>query len=361
MASVKGSLSLRKGASVRCASLVGEMKLAAEVISMMENRMLSPVVKATDHLFSDAESVGDLEIPTPEPRPLKRPAEIVRTDPSSLSLPHIDVKLDFQEKVYWAAMRPSRHPMITLELLRDMMCVQESVRAIMEEGRHERAQKLEYFVAASQTPGVYNFGGNLAYFSDCIRRRDHEGLREYAYACIDVVYGNAMAFHTPVITIALVQGDALGGGFECALSFDILVAERSARLGLPEVLFNLFPGMGAFSFLSRKVGAALAEKIIMSGKVYTAEELHHLGVVDVLAEDGQGDNAVRDYIAQNRRRHNAHSAIYRSRRRINPLRYEELRDVVDIWLDAAMNLGDQDLRMMKRLVTAQERRLRPQE
>jgi len=318
--------------------------------------MLSPLVKANDRSHSDAKAIEYLEIPTPAAPP-QAASGLKQSASTSLCLPYIDVKLDFDQKIYWAAMRPSRHPMITMELLRDMMCVQESVRAIMEEGNREQHQHLEYFVAASQTPGVYNFGGNLAYFADCIRRRDQEGLKEYAYACIDVVYGNAMAFHTPLITVALVQGDALGGGFECALSFDILVAEKSSKLGLPEVLFNLFPGMGAYSFLSRKIGTAAAERLIMSGTVYTAEELHRLGVVDILAEDGQGENAVRDYIAQNRRKHNAHSAIYRSKRRINPLKYEELRDVVDIWLDAAMKLGEQDLRKMERLVAAQERRL----
>ncbi len=318
--------------------------------------MLSPLVKADDHPLSDVRSVEYREIPTPAAPAPKSSSGQAQGDPANLLLPYIDVKLDFEQKIYWAAMRPSQHPMITMELLRDMMCVQESVRAIMEEGNREQCRHLEYFVAASQTPGVYNFGGNLAYFADCIRRRDYDGLREYAYACIDVVYGNAMAFHTPLITIALVQGDALGGGFECALSFDVLVAEKSAKMGLPEVLFNLFPGMGAYSFLSRKIGMAAAEKLIMSGAVYTAEELHRLGVVDVLAEDGQGENAVRDYIARNRRKHNAHKAIYRAKRRIDPLKYEELRDVVDIWLDAAMNLGEQDLRKMVRLVSAQERR-----
>lgn len=319
--------------------------------------MISPLVKGVDRPYSDAQSVDDREIPTPAALPPKSTPEPAQPGSTNLLLPYIDVKLDFDQKIYWAAMRPSQHPMITMELLRDMMCVQESVRAIMEEGNREQRQHLEYFVAASQTPGVYNFGGNLNYFADCIRRRDQEGLREYAYACIDVVYGNAMAFHTPLITIALVQGDALGGGFECALSFDVLIAEKSAKMGLPEVLFNLFPGMGAYSFLSRKIGMAAAEKLIMSGSVYTAEELHRLGVVDVLAEDGQGENAVRDYIARNRRKHNAHKAIYRSKRRIDPVKYEELRDIVDIWLDAAMNLGEQDLRKMMRLVAAQERRL----
>jgi DSF synthase len=323
---------------------------------MMESRMLSPLVKANDRIGSDVQSTENREIPVSgmtKPKPATEPAH---SSQANLLLPYIDVDLDFDQRVYWAAMRPSQHPMITMELLRDMMCVQESARAIMEEGNREQRHLLDYFVAASQTPGVYNFGGNLAYFADCIQRGNHEGLREYAYACIDVVYGNAMAFHTPLITIALVQGDALGGGFECALSFDVLIAEKSAKMGLPEVLFNLFPGMGAYSFLSRKVGTAAAEKLIMSGKVYTAEELHNLGIVDVLAEDGQGENAVWDYIARNRRKHNAHKAIYRTKRRVDPVTYEELRDIVDIWLETAMNLGEQDLRKMMRLVTAQERR-----
>src|SRR3712207_4090014 len=100
----------------------------------------------------------------------------------------------------------------------------------------------------------------------------------------------------PVITVALVQGDALGGGFECALAHDLIVAERSAKFGLPEVLFNLFPGMGAYSFLSRRIGRQAAERMILSGRVHTAEELHEMGLVDVLAPDGEGEEAVLDFV-----------------------------------------------------------------
>ena len=319
--------------------------------------MLAQSVQLNDLAFSDIESVANREVPTLEISTPKPRSEPTRRSATNLLLPSLDVQIDFDQKIFWAAMRRTHQPMITMELIQDTLCVQESVRAIMEEGNREQHQHLEYFVASSQTPGVFNFGGNLTYFAECIRRKDRAGLQQYAYGCIDVIYGNAMAFHTPLITMALVQGDALGGGFECALSFDVLVAEKSAKMGLPEVLFNLFPGMGAYSLLARKIGTASAEKLIMSGTIYTAEELHRLGVVDVLAEDGQGENAVRDYIACNRRKHNAHKAMYRSKRRVNPLTYEELRDIVDIWLDAAMDLGEQDLRKMTRLVGAQGRRL----
>ena len=79
----------------------------------------------------------------------------------------------------------------------------------------------------------------------------------------------------------------MGGGFECALSGNVLIAERGAKMGFPEILFNLFPGMGAMTLLGRKIGYSKAEKVILSGKLYTAEEMYELGVVDVLVEPGE--------------------------------------------------------------------------
>ena len=175
--------------------------------------------------------------------------------------------------------------------------------------------QIRYFVGGSRLPHIYNLGGDLGFFIECIRAGNQDALRSYAYDCVDVGYHMSVGFNVPVITIGLVQGDALGGGFEGALSFNVLVAERSAKFGLPEILFNLFPGMGAFSFLSRKLNSAHAQRMIMSGKIYSAEELHALGLVDVLADDGHGEEAVRDYIARNTRAHVAHRSIYRARRR----------------------------------------------
>lgn len=145
--------------------------------------------------------------------------------------------------------------------------------------------------------------------------------------------------------------------FEHALSFDLIVAERSAKLGLPEILFNMFPGMGAYSFLSRRMDRARAEAMILSGRLYGAEELHEMGVVDVLAEDGEGQQAVQEYIARHNRKFNAHQATHRARRRVNPVTLDELTDVVDIWAESALNLTEADLRKMDRLCAAQDRRL----
>ncbi len=128
-----------------------------------------------------------------------------------------------------------------------------------------------------------------------IREGDRDGLFDYARTCIDILHASATGYGLPITTIALVQGEALGGGFEAALSANILIAERGARFGFPETVFGLFPGMGAFSFLARRVAPALAKRIIVSGKVYTAEELYQLGIVDQVVADGEGEESVRAF------------------------------------------------------------------
>ena len=137
----------------------------------------------------------------------------------------------------------------------------------------------------------------------------------------------------------------------------MIVAERGAKFGLPEIRFNLFPGMGAYSLLSRRLDAVRAEQMITSGRLYSAEEMHEMGLVDVLAEKGQGEAALRDYIERNRRKSNAHRAIHQARRLSRPLSKQELVDIVDLWVDAVFRLSKSDHRRMAHITSAQGRRL----
>ena len=213
-------------------------------------------------------------------------------------------------------------------------------------------------MAGSRAPRVFNLGGDLALFVLLIKARDRDALAHYARLCIDNLYPRIKNYYSPTLTtISLVQGDALGGGFECALSSDVLVAEESAQLGLPEILFNLFPGMGALSLLTRRIGPRAAEELILSGRVLPAAKLHEMGVVDVLAKDGQGEAAVQEWIAKNDRRRNGLQAVYRARQYVSPITREELDGITDTWVDAALRLEDRDLKMMGRIVRSQMRRL----
>lgn len=247
----------------------------------------------------------------------------------------------------------------SLGLLKDILGHDQ--RLVANAGRVEvegEFHEVNYYVTGSRIPRVFNLGGDLALFVLLIKSRDREALAHYARLCVDNMYPRTQNFFSPTLTkIALVQGDALGGGFECALASDLIVAEESAQLGFPEILFNLFPGMGAYSLLSRRIGMRAAEEMILSGRILPAAKLHEMGVVDVLVKDGEGPTAVRDWIAGNARRRNGIQAAFRARRCVSPVTREEMDAITDVWVDAAFRLADRDLKMMGRIVRAQMRRM----
>jgi DSF synthase len=269
----------------------------------------------------------------------------------------IMVRHDKQDQIFWCFMNQTGRPSYTYSLGAEIQEVQDWIADNYAFPANGGPDDLRYFVCGSKTPGIYNLGGDLRHFAECIRNRDLAAMRKYAETCVRMQHANSNAFGAPIVTFALVQGDALGGGFEHALAFDVLVAEKSARLGLPEIVFNLFPGMGAYSFLLRRVGRKLAEQFILEGKIYTAVELYEMGIVDILAEDGEGEAAIIDYCTRHKQRFAAERAVYLARRAANPVELDELLRITNIWAETAMSLTEADVRKMERLADAQERRI----
>jgi DSF synthase len=271
-------------------------------------------------------------------------------------LNQFETRFDPEYGVLWGYMDPQPRPSFNPQLLAELRGYVDSI--VQPGGRiwHDGIEhRIEYAVIASKVPGVFNLGGDLPLFRAAIEGKDRNSLVQYGRKCIDNLYPWSRNCDLPLTTISLVQGDALGGGFECALSSSVLVAEESARLGFPEILFNLFPGMGAYSFLARKVGRRLTEELITSGNMYTGRDLYNMGVVDVLAPDGAGETAVCSFIKKHSKAPNGRRAIEMVRREVEPITYDELMRVVGVWADAALRLTDRDLRLMERLVRAQDR------
>ncbi|MEO8038291.1 MAG: crotonase/enoyl-CoA hydratase family protein [Betaproteobacteria bacterium] len=261
---------------------------------------------------------------------------------------------NIDQHAVWLRLRPQPRPSFNPELLRDL----STYCHLLAETRGRLKcrgtdQPVEYAILASATPHVFNLGGDLALFMRLIEAGDREGLTRYGKACVDVLYRNYRGHDLPILTVSLVQGECLGGGFEAALSSDIIIAERGSRFGFPEILFNLFPGMGAYSFLARRVGRKLTEELISGGQIHSADDMLRLGVVDIVVDDGEGETGVEAWIRQNRRSRNGMAGIARARRRVSGIDLAELIDVVGIWVDAALNLSSRDLKLMQRLVTRQ--------
>ena len=259
----------------------------------------------------------------------------------------------------WGYFKPRGTACFSLGLLKDIRTHDDALMAnggaVEIEGER---YPVKYYVAGSRVPGIFNLGGDLALFQLLIKARDREALTRYAGLCIDNMHARIDNYRAgTMVTVSLVQGDALGGGMECALSSDVVIAEESAQMGTPEILFNLFPGMGACSLLARRIGLRAAEDLILSGRVLSAAKLHEMGVIDVLAKDGQGESAAREWIAKSSRRRNGMQAVLRARQLISPITRQELDAVAQLWVDAAMRLEERDLRLMSSLVRAQQRRL----
>lgn len=266
-------------------------------------------------------------------------------------LAELDVLYQADEAALWTFMRPGGRPSFTPAMLRDF----EDWQRLIGESFGSARVPLRYLVLGSRAAGVFCFGGDLALFERLIRTGDRDALARYGYRCVEILHRNMHALDLPMLTVGLVQGAALGGGFEALLSFDYIVAERDATFGLPEVLFGLFPGMGAHVILSRKLGSAMADRLITSNRTYSAQEMYDLGLVHVLAENGGGVEACRDFIRKSERRHPGLLNARRATRLVNPIELGELKRVVDLWADAALQLSDGDLKVMSRLTRAQER------
>ncbi len=147
----------------------------------------------------------------------------------------------------------------------DALAADRGVRAVVLTSTHERA-----FCVGADLKERNSFSD-----ADLLRQRP---FTRAAYTGV---------LELPMPTIAAVHGFALGGGYELALSCDVIVADPSAVVGLPEVSVGVIPGGGGTQLLPRRVGAAKAAELIFTARRVPAAEAHALGLIDVLTEAGR--------------------------------------------------------------------------
>lgn len=272
-----------------------------------------------------------------------------------LDLPNLTLRLDPESGILRARMLHRERACYTPAIMRDMRHAQMHIRDVVAQHGSDAAP-FRYLVWSSAAARAWSLGGDLASFTRMIRTGDESGLREYAHLAIDILHDNLVCLDLPILTVALVQGDAIGGGFEAMLTDDVVIAERGAKFGMPEILFDLFPGMGGYSFLRRKVGPALARRLLEDGVTREADDLKELGLVDVVCEQGTGEDALQRFVAENDRRFHTLLTLKRVRERADPITKRELVEIVDIWVDLALRLGEPQLRRMDCLARVQERK-----
>lgn len=292
------------------------------------------------------------------PSELRRtPARVVplRRPSLEIEMPNLYTEIDASNGILWARMKHPQRACYTPELMQDMRHIQLYLREQLS-GLSPAQMPFRWLVWASEAPEAWSLGGDFTTCTAFIQAGDYAGLRRYARQAIEILYDNYTCMDLPILTVALIQGDAVGGGFEAMLTDDIVIAEQGAKFGLPEILFNLFPGMGGYSFLRRKVTMAMTRTFIEDGLSRSAQEMQKLGLVDAVCAPGEGERELHRYVAENGTSFAALRTMQHDRRCVDPVTLPELVDIVDKWTDLAMKLGVDDLRRMDCLARVQEKK-----
>ncbi len=140
-------------------------------------------------------------------------------------------------------------------------------------------------VIRSAVPAYFGAGANLKELEGA----DPDRFVAYVEAVRGAVEAVAAA---PFLTVAAIDGRALGGGFELALACDLRFASRDATFGLPEIKLGLLPGAGGTQRLTRMAGAARASELMLSGRQIDAEEAARMGLVDLADGPPAGERAI---------------------------------------------------------------------
>ena len=264
----------------------------------------------------------------------------------------LEVAVDRKTASIWCARSENAAASVTLTQLKEARAIDEKIAA----GDYGN---LRFKVLSSRQPGVFSLGGDLAFFADCIEKSNRAALAEYAAMAARAVWSNVSAYgRRRVVSVAVVQGEAQGGGFEAALSCNTLVAEKGTSFGFPEPLFGMFPGMGGELLLKSRLDAELSERMVRSTNRYSAEFLFQIGVVDYLAEPGMGIICAQQLIEQALSEPEGSTATRMKGRQesLDLIPFSALLDSVEAWTERAFELTSRNLRSMRYILEAQARR-----
>ncbi len=136
---------------------------------------------------------------------------------------------------------------------------------------------------------------------------------------------------SPLITIAAVHGVCFGGGFELALTCDLIVADKMARFCFPELRLGLIPGFGGIPRLKRDIGNGVVRDLLLTGRSINATKALAVGLASQVAAEGEALRVARATAAQVTKFDRATAAA--AKRFIKPLPVDELRREIDIFCE----------------------------
>lgn len=248
-----------------------------------------------------------------------------------------NITAGIDKSIAWCAMHP-RIPRFTDDLLTDL---ERWVATVIKNNK-----EVTHHVLYNEKPGIFNLGGDLEYFLWCIENEGYHELMRYAGRCIALVMHNLTGFRSNnIVTFSVVDGVALGGGMECAISSDYVVATPNTEMGFPEYKFGMYPGMGAKELLEIENPGADPKKLsgimnwndindryqIIHSYISSMEEFRMDWIKEIPLTKKIRDPKVGQKI------------------------WDSMLNGRDAWVKQAMSISDRDKRLIKKILRSQEK------
>ena len=186
-------------------------------------------------------------------------------------------------------------------------------------------------IISSARPGGFSAGGDLRELYHTAlgvsQKKRASGARQF----IERIHRTFNALDAaPFVTVAAVHGVCFGGGLELALLCDLIVADKMARFGFPELRLGLIPGFGGIPRLRRNVGNSFIRDLLFTGRTVKAETAHQAGLVTHLAGEGYALQVARS-MAQQIAKFDPETRVA-AKKFAKPIPYKELREEAEIFL-----------------------------
>ena len=186
-------------------------------------------------------------------------------------------------------------------------------------------------IISSARPAGFSAGGDLRELYQTALSVATKKRASGARAFIERIHRAFNAIDAaPFITIAAVHGVCFGGGLELALLCDLIVADKMARFGFPELRLGIIPGFGGIPRLRRNVGNSFIRDLLFTGRTVKAETAQQAGLVTHLAGEGYALQVARS-MAQQIIKFDPETRVA-AKRFTKPIPYKELREEVEIFL-----------------------------
>ena len=179
------------------------------------------------------------------------------------------------------------------------------------------------------TTSCFNRGLNFTEFQP-EQPMDINGFHKWEKICVRLE-------RLRMITIAVLQGDVIGGGFQLALCTDLRIATPSAKFSLPEVKMGFLPGMAVYR-LAKYIGLGHAKRLVLQGETIRAEKAQDLGIVDIITEDIP--NAIQASVQRFQPLHPI--TVQLARRLLNESFHDSYEDAIGHFLAAQQRAISQD-------------------